>query len=40
MAIDTREMLTTASDDTSSVDLSWMENMGERGFWAKPGAAA
>jgi hypothetical protein len=37
MAIDTKEMLTAASDDTSNVDLSWMENTGERGFWAKPG---
>ena len=37
MAIDTKEMLATASDDPSSVDLSWMENTGERGFWAKPG---
>jgi hypothetical protein len=37
MAIDTKEMLQTASDDTTSVDLSWMENTGERGFWAKPG---
>ena len=37
MAIDTQEMLKTASDDPSGVDLSWMEHTGERGFWAKPG---
>jgi len=37
MAIDTMEMLKTPSDDPSGVDLSWMENTGDRGFWAKPG---
>jgi hypothetical protein len=39
MAVDqkTMEMLQTPSDDPSSVDLSWMESTGERGFWAKPG---
>ncbi len=39
MAVDqkTMEMLHTASDDTQSVDLSWMDSTGERGFWAKPG---
>ncbi len=39
MAVDqkTMDMLQTPSDDPSSVDLSWMEHSGERGFWAKPG---
>ena len=37
MAIDVKEMLQTPGDDTQSVDLSWMENDAERGFWAKPG---
>ncbi len=37
MAIDTQEMLRTASDGDFDVDLSWMQNTGERGFWAKPG---
>ncbi|HYM16569.1 MAG TPA: ferritin-like domain-containing protein [Dehalococcoidia bacterium] len=39
MAVDqkTMDMLQTASDDPSGVDLSWMQNTGERGFWSKPG---
>ena len=37
MAMDTQEMLRTASDGDFDVDLSWMQNTGERGYWAKPG---
>ena len=39
MAVDTKttEMLATEPDITEGLDLSWMENTGERGMHAKPG---
>jgi hypothetical protein len=37
MAIDTKEMLATEPDITEGLDLSWMDQTGERGMTAKPG---
>ncbi len=37
MAVDTKEMLRTEPDITVGLDLSWMDQTGERGMNAKPG---